>query len=53
MNMDSRTWKPLYDKVKDLDMEMMVLGCRIQDSGNCQRIVKKTGYSLCSRIKGP
>ena len=22
---DSRTWKPLYDKVKDLDMEMMVL----------------------------
>ena len=22
---DSRTWKPLYDKLKDLDMEMMVL----------------------------
>ena len=38
---DSRTWKPLYDKVKRSGYGDDGIGCRIQDSGNCQRIVKR------------
>ena len=37
---DSRTWKPLYDKVKDLDMEMMVLDAGYKTPAIARELIK-------------
>ena len=37
---DSRTWKPLYDKVKDLDMEMMVVDAGYKTPAIARELIK-------------
>ena len=37
---DSRTWKPLYDKLKDLDMEMMVLDAGYKTPAIARELLK-------------
>ena len=37
---DSRTWKPLYDKVKDLDMERMVLDAGYKTPAIARELLK-------------
>ena len=37
---DSRTWKPLYDKIKDLDMERMVLDAGYKTPAIARELLK-------------